>query len=189
MIPELTAEGFLPVGRYAARLQEIQDSFVSHTRFKNSATRPQLWEGFELYLATWAGAEDRLGVPGLLHRVWMGGSFASSTLDPGDVDLTVMVDDELRQSCRGKPGAGILRDLVGDRTRIRQTFGVEPFELRWRPVTSVFDLGRLTPEERDYLLARGAHEDLWERVRPAGSKGPLRPEDARAARGFLEVVL
>lgn len=189
MIPALGPEGHLPVGRYATTLAEIESRFVTDPAFSRSTTRADLWENFELYLATWAGAEDSLGVPGLLHRLWMAGSFASSELNPSDIDITVVVDQDLRESCKGKRGAGILRDLFGNRARVRDTFGVEPFVVFWKPLTTILDLGRLEPEERDYLLLRGAYEDLWERVRPEGPKGPLRTADARAARGFLEVIL
>lgn len=189
LLPPLDPQtGHLPVGRYGATLGEIEAAFVNSPEFGTSATRPEIWEGFERWLAVWGEVEETLQTSGLLRNLWLSGSFVSAELDPADLDVTPFVDRELAQRCKGKPGARALRDLIGHRTKVSSVYRVEPFVVWWQPIKAILRHEDLLPEEREYLAWRGGLDDLWQRVRPPGPKGPPRAEDAGPRRGYVEVI-
>ena len=189
MIPELdAATGHLLPGRYLASIEEVEARFVVHRDFASSASRGAIWQGFERYLAVWIALERDFGVQ-LLRSVWLAGSFISSKLDPSDIDVTPVVDRLAIDGLSGRPGSRRLRDLIGHRRRVAETFRVEPFPLRWCRIASTLYPDRLDAGERDYLVARGALDDWWQRIKPSGGDGPPTAADADARRGYLEVIL
>jgi len=189
VIPPLDpTTGHLPVGRFPATLPEIEDRFVDHEDFRGSETRPEVWGGFRHYLAAWALVEDQLGRQ-FLRGVWLAGSFTSGELNPKDLDVTPIIDQEAVEGVSGRQGSGRLRSLIGHREALVQEFMVEPFPLWWRRVRSSLHPDRVKPAEQDYLLHRGALDDWWGRVRSPGTVGVPREADADARRGYLEVVM
>jgi hypothetical protein len=189
LIPELdSTTGHLPVGRYGATLDEVCARFVTAPTFSGSVRRAGLWSGFETWLALWGRCMNDLEAPDLLRGLWVAGSFISDEPEPEDIDVTVFVDQELVDRCRGR-GVRALRQLFGHRDKIRKEFGVEVFPVPWVPVASVLAQASQTAEQRSYLALRGAYDDLWQRRRPPGPKLAPRPEDCGAARGYLEVIL
>lgn len=188
MIPPLEASGQLPPGRYITDLDEVWQAFVLDARFAASTTRADVWSGLLDYLVEWRDVEQAVGLD-LLRGLWIGGSFASGRTDPKDVDVSPVVDGEGLIAARGKPGAGRLNRLLGQRDSIRRTYHVEPWPVRWTPIASPFRQGTLRREEHDYLLWRGTMDDWWQRCRPAGPKqAPQRPTQVHD-RGYLEVAL
>ncbi|WP_442759633.1 DUF6932 family protein [Streptomyces pseudogriseolus] len=83
-LPELDpATGMLPPGRYAATLDQLYTTLVEST---GSAIRQGIWEEWEqhrLTVETLAGG---------VSRMWIGGSFVSDKSDPGDIDVTYLID-------------------------------------------------------------------------------------------------
>lgn len=193
MIPDLDAStGHLPPGRYRATLTEVHARFVDHADFAGSATRGAIWDGFVAYMAAWREVEDTLadvlGGRPLVMSVWLGGSFISGKLDPHNVDLTMIIDGELAESCSGKQGMGKFAKLVR-RDRMLELFLVSPCIVRYSYFRSPFpDQIGSTPFIEQYVRMRGAFDDWWQRVRPTGEpKGAPTKETAGARRGYLEV--
>lgn len=186
VIPPLTPEGQLPCGRYPAGLEEVEAAFVSASEFAGSSTRPQVWRGFLEWLDEWSVVEEQLGVP-LLGAVWIAGSFTSSKLDPGDIDVAPHIDRGAVRSVTGTLGAGRLKRLIGHRDRVKERFLVESFPVQWLPVAHPFQRGQLPGDEIDYLRSRGTMDDYWQRLKPAD--GLPRSPDLRPERGYLEVIL
>ncbi|MBK9387847.1 MAG: hypothetical protein IPN34_23775 [Planctomycetes bacterium] len=84
-IPELDDVGLLPQGVHACTLQELADRFRG-TGF--SGTRGRLVQRLERYL-------QELRETGLVAWVAIDGSFVTAKVDPGDIDLVVV----LRSDC------------------------------------------------------------------------------------------
>jgi hypothetical protein len=162
--------------------------FVEHPDFSGSRYRRDLWLGFLEYLGAWAEVEEEAGVEDLLLSVWLGGSFISTAPNPQDVDISPLVNTPVLDSISGKRGSGKARKLIQHRGSIVDRYRVEPFPILWHPIMSTFRLP-VDPQHRDYLFRRGGMDDWWQRVRPPGPKGPPQAADARARRGYVEVIL
>lgn len=193
MIPDLdTSTGHLPLGRYHASLVEVNARFVTDPAFAGSPTRWRVWDGFVAYMSAWHALEDKLAehTAGrrLVMTTWLAGSFVSGKFDPANLDLTLLVDGELAESCRGKSGiAGIKR--LSHRDGMLAMFYVSPCIVRHRYFRSPFRQQIVgNPEVEDYVMMRGAFDDWWQRTRPGGvPKGEPTRASAEARRGYLEV--
>lgn len=187
------ADTHLPPGRTRVAFDEAERLLVCDPRFRGSATRAEVWSGFERYMAMFVALEqdylELLAGRPLVHYLWLGGSFVSAKLDPRNIDVTVCVDDEARALLRGRRGAGWLTKAFG-REHVLRHYKVSPLEMRYRAVPTVFQLGTLESRDRGYLEERGAWDDWWQRCRTPGapSDEPTR-ESAIARRGYLEVTL
>lgn len=187
MIPALDSNGHLPLGRYLCSISELRETFVDHERFAESTSRAGLFAGLLRYIRAWEVAQESVGGPPVLRHLWVAGSFASSRLNPDDVDVSPVVDGEVLDGLAGRPGVGKVKRLFEQRDRVVREFGVEPFRIIWRPVLSLDD-NRVTPMQREYLLANGRYDDLWQRVRSQTEKGAFSSQDCGARRGYLEVT-
>jgi hypothetical protein len=194
VLPSFTANGFLPLGRYSVSFDEAEAMLVSATEFEDSSTRRELWDGLHNYLDPFLTLEDTYakalaGVP-LLHRLWLGGSFVSTKLDPGNIDATLLIDTRAERAVRGKPGSKWLTTAFQSRDRMREKFGISPLRIGYQPVARIFEPERFTPEERTYFTQRGVWDDWWQRCRlPDGKDRSPSEESAAPARGYLEVRL
>jgi hypothetical protein len=186
LLPPLSASGHLPPGRHPASLAELHEHFVE--ALPASTTRPAIWEGFLGYLTAWDEAEQHAGAE-VLRGVWIAGSFASSTLDPSDIDVSPIYDRDALVSLSGKPGSGRIKELFTHRARVVSTYKVEPFAVPWLPIPSTLLPDRLTPGERDVLSVRGGLDTWWGRVRPPGPRVAPVPPTTLADRGYVEVIL
>ena len=186
MIPPLI-NGHLPVGTYLCGLEEIEDVFVRSAQFATSTTRQRVFDGFVDYLHDWELVEEQLNV-NLLKRIWMGGSFTSSEIEVGDIDISPLIDSNVLTAIRGRPGAGKVRELFQHRDRVRSTYHVEPYAVLWKPFTTL-KLRNLDAEEYEYVATRGMMDDFWQRTRSLSVRQAMLEEDADAARGYLEVEL
>lgn len=190
--PSDPATGHLPCGRYQTDFYEVHARYVVAPEFDGSETRPVVWEGLVAYLAEWdattAGLVPYLPGP-LLLRVWLGGSFVSAKVDPGNADVTLVLSADAVRAAKGQEGSGRIARLT-DRADMLRRFLVSPVVLRYERVPHVFRPEALDPVQREYLATRGAWDDWWQRVRPAGGpKGPPTLDTTSAVRGYLEVTL
>lgn len=167
---------------------------VSAPEFEESTTRTGLWDGLHDYLDPFLTLEDTYvsalgGIP-LIHSLWLGGSFVSTKLDPGNIDVTVLIDTRAESAVRGRPGSKWLTTAFQSRARMREKFGVSPLRIGYRPVAHIFEPERFSPDERTYFTQRGVWDDWWQRCRlPAGKDRSPSEESAAPARGYLEVRL
>jgi hypothetical protein len=179
VIPDLTALGDLPLGRFPASEHAIRGRFVEDAHFNGSTTRNDIWDHYLL---------ARQALVGILPiaAVWIGGSFVSGKIDPDDIDVVWLLDGAnypaLTPAEQGILGAfatkGVLRANTGWR--------VDSFLLQWIPVV-VPNPGH--PMHVSYFYARGHWDDFWQRKRVAA--GAALPASAGTVpqRGYLEVML
>ncbi|WP_130647412.1 DUF6932 family protein [Methanofollis fontis] len=82
-IPDFVENGYLPPGYYPATLREYKNRFV--TEFPESETRSTIFSDF-------IGYAGFLSTFKITIEKWMGGSFTSAKLNPGDIDMVVLYD-------------------------------------------------------------------------------------------------
>jgi hypothetical protein len=194
VLPSFAANGFLPLGRYSISLDEAEAMLVSAPEFEDSSTRTELWNGLHDYLDPFLTLEDAYAAAldglTLVHRLWLGGSFVSAKLDPGNIDATLLIDTRAERVVRGKPGSKWLTTAFQSRARMRDKFGVSPLRIGYQPVAHIFEPERFTPDERTYFTQRGVWDDWWQRCRlPDRNDRSPSEESATPARGYLEVRL
>ncbi|BCL29439.1 DUF6932 family protein [Streptomyces aurantiacus] len=194
MLPPFASTGHLPLGRYSVSFDEAEKMLVSAPEFEESSTRTELWDGLHDYLDPFLTLEDTygddLGGLPLIHGLWLGGSFVSAKLDPGNIDATVLVDTRAEHVVRGKPGSKWLTTAFQSRDRLKEKFGVSPLRIGYRPVAHIFEPDSFTPDERTYFTQRGVWDDWWQRCRlPDQDDRSPSEESAAPARGYLEVRL
>lgn len=86
MIPTLDpSTGLLPPGRHVGTAADVEAVSVNGAAFAKSTSRPAIWSGWNDALAVLQSVVT-------VYSVWIGGSFTTSKLDPGDVDVTYIVD-------------------------------------------------------------------------------------------------
>ncbi|MFJ3954266.1 DUF6932 family protein [Streptomyces libani] len=193
MIPTWREHGFLPPGRYRVGPEDAYALLVDAERFRDSRTRRSLWEGLEAYLSRFFDLEERhrqvAGEVRLIHSLWLGGSFVSTKVDPGNIDLTVLTDDAAVAALKGLPGTRWLTSAFKREARLAE-FGVSPLHVGYRPIVSVFRPETLDAADQTYLRHRGAWDDWWQRCRPDGvDKSEPTLDSAAPRRGYLEVTL
>ncbi|MFJ5099308.1 DUF6932 family protein [Streptomyces sp. NPDC088557] len=193
MVLKWGERGFLPPGRYRLSPDDAEQMLVADDRFNGSETRPELWAGLEAYLSRFFELEERhadaLEGKGLVHAVWLGGSYVSTKLNPHNIDLTVLVDEAASELIKGRVGTKWLNAAFNRKARLAE-FGVSPLRVGYRPVASVFRAELLDPRDQAYLRERGAWDDWWQRCRLDGAdKTEPTTESAAPRRGYLEVTL
>lgn len=194
MLPSFTASGYPPLGRFSVSFNEAESLLVSAPKFADSSTRATLWDGLHSYLDRFLTLEDTyaeaLDGLTLVHSLWLGGSFVSTKLDPGNIDATLLIDVRAERAVRGRPGSKWLTDAFKSWDSIRRKYGVSPVRVGYQPVGHVFRLEHMTAEERTYFMQRGVWDDWWQRCRLPGQADRF-PSAASAvpARGYLEVRL
>lgn len=82
-IPDFAENGHLPPGCYPATLREYKRRFVAD--FPESETRNPIFSDF-------IGYAGFLSTYKITIEKWMGGSFTSAKLNPGDIDMVVLYD-------------------------------------------------------------------------------------------------
>lgn len=188
VLPDLDpVTGELPPGRYLTDLDAIHERFVAHDQFASSVNRPIVWAGFTAYRKAWDVAEGELGEQVILAW-WIGGSFASSSLEPGDIDVTPVLDGDRLSQLSGASGMGKVKQLIQHRDGVRDEFHVEPYQLRWSAQPCTLFPDGLSPVVQAMLAKRGGLDAWWSRVRPEGPKGAALKPRSFAERGYLEVL-
>lgn len=82
-IPAFDDNGFLPPGCFSSTLKGFKCRFVLD--FTNSKTRAEI---FNEYI----GYANHLSTYNFTINKWIGGSYVSNKLDPGDVDIVILFD-------------------------------------------------------------------------------------------------
>lgn len=177
-LPDLSA-GTLPPGRFRLSAQEIQDVWVDASAFALSTTRQLIWSQWVEAAAALRGA-----VP--VCVAWLGGSFLSDRIDPGDLDCVWVIDDVLLATAKMNPQAERLIAFFSNNQLRDVGLEVDSFVLPWRRRPEIAPRDEL---DGQYLRRRGYWDDFWQRTR-SGTKGsaPTRT-DAVPRRGYAEVVL
>lgn len=171
LVPGLDGYDVLPRGRHTATLEDVHEHFVA-TR-PDGARRKKLLDDFTDYVSLLG----RLGLA--VDCVWLDGSFISGKANPGDVDMTPVID-----AVRSSPDPAILEDI--------EDVWITP-KHRWKR-TPVPGLGRAVeldvygvvkvpdghPAYSAYVASRGYWDDWWQRSRATGQA---------LVKGYVEVVL
>ncbi|UGT64305.1 hypothetical protein LTT61_13890 [Nocardia asteroides] len=96
--------------------------------FTASRTRSELFGGLIRYLVNWEEVSAKLGFSApLLRSFWIAGSFASSKVDPCDLDISPVIDGVLADRARGRPGSKMIAKLTQHRDGIKSEYGLEVF--------------------------------------------------------------
>lgn len=180
--------GFLPPGRYSCDFGEAEDLLVNSPALAMSTTRADIWLNFGKFLTEFLALETKypdLCESPLLDRVWLGGSFVSTKLDPRNIDATVFLNAATMKALRGNPGSGI---FTKSRESWLRDFSVSPLFVEYHPVAKIFNRDKLEDHELAYFADRGRWDDWWQRCR-LGEKTAPSVESAYAARGYLEVII
>lgn len=179
MIPSLTTDGHLPMGRHRCDLTEFQQSFVADAAFKTSAVRQEIYGDLAQVVELFRSfAND------LIEVVWIGGSFTSSKTDPGDIDCLFVLDQTVFNGLSKTQQAKLLK--LKRKDYVREKFGlkVEPFILVREEFENPWEKDWVADKAVHYLAARGAWDDWWQRIRNDNGGSSSKP-----VRGYLEVTL
>ena len=179
MIPPLTPDGHLPLGRHRCDLGEFEQAFVADAMFQTSVVRDEIFgdllQVIDLFKA--------FGVD-LIESIWVGGSFTSDKSDPGDIDCLFMLDETVFSSLSGTQRAKLLKLKRKDYVLEKFDLKVEPFILVREEFENPWEKDWVTEKAVHYLAARGAWDDWWQRIRNVSGGTSSTP-----VRGYLEVTL
>lgn len=178
--------GCLPPGRHPATFAEMRRMFVEADEFAGSSTRAATWEGFLAYVATWEQIEAMLSER-LVLAWWVGGSFVTSAVEVGDIDVSPILDGDVWKAKAGAAGMGKAKALIRHRQKVVAAFGVEPFALKWSAVSCTLFPDDLSAPQQEMLRDRGGLDAWWQRRRPPGEKTAPGLPTAFAERGYVEV--
>lgn len=178
-LPSLVG-GFLPVGRYRCDQAAVQSMFVDDPMFVASSTRAKIWGDWERVTAVL-----RSQVP--VCAAWLGGSFTTSKLDPSDVDVIYVIEDEIVDFARATdPRASAVLDVIVQNLARCEGYGIDTYLLPWRVNP---ERGPRDSRDRTYAFWRGYWDDFWLRTLSGPKTMPRVRADALPRRGYLEVIL
>lgn len=170
--------GLLPLGRYQCTEREIRAEFVEHPDFSSSVTRGKIWND-------WETARDTVRSLMTVHAVWIAGSFTTTKLDPGDVDVVFVVNGNEYDALPPNEQAIASLFARGSVGAVHHNLQVDSYMIPWRcfPIPNP----GADPAQQAYFINRGYWDDFWLRNRsgPKGSSPVF--EDAVPKRGYLEV--
>lgn len=178
MIPQLTAAGHLPVGRYPCEPLAVQQRFVDHQEFAGSTTRAGRWKD-------WCDVTQALRATVPVCAAWLGGSYISGKVDPDDVDSVYLIRDSDIAAVADPIGKQVL-GLVANNMLKAAGYEVDSFVVHWRPNPTRAPRDNLDVK---YLASRGYWDDFWQRLRAGAKTAPPVMADALPRRGYLEVTL
>lgn len=183
-IPDLSAEGMLPLGRFSCTLEALEDRFVDDPQFVTSSTRSQIFEDFLAVVGLL-----RAFAPDLIECVWIGGSFVTDRLDPDDIDCLFVLHGPTFDALPSNAARSrVKRFNTKDYVRSQLNMRVESFLLIRVPFANPWTKGGVHPEAAPYTQVRGAWDDWWLRTRTGEAPDePPRIESAEPRRGYLEV--
>lgn len=170
MIPPFNAAGSLPRGRWVTDMDETHDALVLAEGFAGSVSRASFWAKFVRAIDSVRKRQTPV-VAGFLS-----GSFATAKMDPGDIDVALIVD----VSNAHPVTVGALNALF---KRFRDEAKIDLFMIPWHPD------GSQNGAEPGYLEARGKWDDFWQRDVPKDQRSTRMREHAMPVRGYLEVVI
>ncbi|MGJ3507948.1 DUF6932 family protein [Enemella sp. A6] len=169
MIPPLGPHGRLPRGRHRGELGEVAAMFVSDPRYAHSTTRQGIWDDFVILL-------EALEPYAIMEEVWISGSFLTEKENPGDLDLTFLMNVEKYQ---GDVAAQVAHFLDAGRRLGTLDVYVIPWVSEGQATFSAVE---------EYRRARGYWDDWWQRDRDACGRAEAH-HNALPKRGYVEVKL
>jgi hypothetical protein len=172
VIPAFEPDGRLPRGRFCTTPDEVQDVLVKGEPFTSSTTRDQVWADFLSIIELIR--RKKVKVP----AAFVGGSFVTSAVDPGDVDAAIFIDTS---RITNPTTLTAVRQIVDDPKG--QGLQVDSFLILWSPD------GSHGGRESSYLSERGKWDDFWQRSVVKKDRSPAQRSHAMPMRGYLEVVL
>lgn len=185
-VPSLTAEGFLPRGRFPCTLEELEDEFVDHERFRDSSSRDEIFGHF-LSAVELLNSFDS----SLIENVWVGGSFVTDRIDPDDIDCLFVLSGPVYDALPSNNKRNQVKQF-NRKGWLRERYGlrVESFLLVRVPFANPWDRGGVHVDAAPYAQVRGAWDDWWLRTR-TGETADEEPriESAEPRRGYMEVTL
>jgi len=141
MLPDLTPEGYLPVGVHSANWDELQLRF-------GRATSRRLWLFRELEsIVALAAATKKL------RRVFIWGSFVTAKPAPGDLDLLLVMSDDFETE-----QVDAVSRPVFDSTRAKLSFEADVFWTRASIGAEVLQIWLETYQTSRDLRKRGIVE-------------------------------
>jgi hypothetical protein len=177
-IPDLSATGLLPLGRYECVESEIEARFVCEARFTPSTSRVGIWRDFKA-----ARVALEAIVPVL--AVWLGGSFLTAKLDPDDIDALFLVDERVYPRLSPRDRVWVTAFSTKNALKSWTGWRVDSFVLPWAPFP---EPAPTRPDQASYYLFRGYWDDWWQRVQVSVPGTPSLPADSIPQRGYLEVT-
>ena len=136
MLPSFDAStGLLPLGRHVCAAADVEEMFVRDAAFSESVSRRQIWSDWNDALAVLQSAVT-------VHAVWIGGSFTTSKVDPGDIDVLYIVNADAVRSLQGTQETKIVT-IFNTPGRVKSEFAlnVDTYLLPWECPVSPFPPG------------------------------------------------
>ncbi|MFF7127565.1 DUF6932 family protein [Streptomyces sp. NPDC008240] len=169
--------GLLPPGRYAATLDELYTTLVQST---GSAARQEIWEEWtqhRLMVETLAGG---------INRMWLGGSFVSEKPDPGDIDVTYLIQARTFDALDSETLADLDELTMADWC-VEHDMRVDALVLR---LPERLPVSQMAPSLLQSVASRsfrdmGLRDEVFQCVKPASAHSV--PDELR--RGYVEVLL
>jgi hypothetical protein len=183
-IPALTPLGFLPEGRHVCTLEDLESQFATNVLFSASVGRVRILGDLLSALALLRNFDAQL-----VERIWIGGSYATTKVEPSDIDVTFILNASSYASLSGSK-----KDKIAKLCRKGGFEGVglkvDGFFFARERIANPWDGPGVGRHAQGYASIRGAWDDWWTRNRSAGTKEdePM-VEDADPVRGYLEVIL
>ena len=175
MIPPLNGDGLLPPGRWGGSFAEVEQMFV----VGKSALRQYIWVDFQ-------NAFNLLHGVTKISRVWIGGSFTTDKLNPGDIDVVFIIRNDVLDAAREDLSKNKMLNIFA-KSRVKELLNmrVDSFVLPW--VLSASQ--EVSKDQAAYYVGRGYWDDLWERTRtPTEAALPLESATYQR-RGYVEVIV
>jgi hypothetical protein len=178
MIPGFVGDGgHLPLGRYSTTVAEFKERFVDDSKFTDSTSRSKIWADFESSLNILKCAVD-------VVSVWIGGSYATSKMNPSDIDCLFLVTETQVEKAKGdEQKAKILQEFATSQKLKSAGLLVDNYILVWRAVPMP---AMQNPDQTSYYNARGHWDDWWQRHLVDQSSLFA---NALPRRGYLEVII
>lgn len=181
MIPSLDpATGLLPLGRYAATLDEVRAAYVDAPAFAASSSRADIWAEFES-----ATAQLRSIVP--TACVWLAGSFMTSKLDPDDIDTIYWCEDRHVAAVSDPTEKMILQLFSTNAVRRVTGLRIDTRYGEWHVYAEA--ASSTSAEHQSYAMRRGYWDDFWQRRRSGAKTDPPVRTDALPRTGYVEIML
>ncbi|GGT62733.1 hypothetical protein GCM10010243_46980 [Streptomyces matensis] len=178
-VPALVdATGTLPLGRYECTEEEIRAAFVDHPDFSSSVTRINVWND-------WETARELVTSTLTVHSVWIAGSFTTSKLDPGDIDIVFLVNGPEFDALDAAQQGIIYSFANGSAGAQQHGLQVDSYVIPWYCFPSPNPYR--DPAQLSYYASRGYWDDWWLRARSGPKGNPPMRQDAFPRRGYLEV--
>ena len=157
VIPAFGPDGKLPIGRHTSDPAEVDTRLVAP--FPMSLTRQDLYDG-------WRRRRQEIADVLAFEMEWLDGSFATSKIDPSDVDVVTFLDGERLDRLSVEEKRRVFEAVQGPKARA--AFGCDAYFVTVWP--------HQHPSEPLYHMWRGYWDVWWSHDR-----------DTEAEKGYLDI--